>query len=332
MHIPDEMTAIDISSPGGPEVLVSGMHKVPEPGAGEVLIRVSHAGVNRPDCLQRMGAYPPPEGAPAIPGLEVSGEIVSQGDGVETGMLGRQVMALVPGGGYGEYVCAASENTLPVPSTLSMAEAACVPETFFTVWHNVFQRGGLKSGETFLVHGGTSGIGTTAIQLAKAFGARVFATAGSEDKCEACRELGADEAINYREADFVEAVRNATGGKGADLILDMVGGSYIERNYDAAAQDGRIVQIAFLDGPRAEVNFAKLMMKRLTHTGSTLRARSVEFKARIARELEAEVWPLIETGKVKPILYERFALADAAKAHALMETSEHIGKIVLEAG
>lgn len=332
MHIPDEMTAIDISSPGGPEVLVSGMHKVPEPGAGEVLIRVSHAGVNRPDCLQRMGAYPPPEGAPAIPGLEVSGEIVSQGDGVETGMLGRQVMALVPGGGYGEYVCAASENTLPVPSTLSLAEAACVPETFFTVWHNVFQRGGLKSGETFLVHGGTSGIGTTAIQLAKAFGARVFATAGSEDKCEACRELGADEAINYREADFVEAVRNATGGKGADLILDMVGGSYIERNYDAAAQDGRIVQIAFLDGPRAEVNFAKLMMKRLTHTGSTLRARSVEFKARIARELEAEVWPLIETGKVKPILYERFALADAAKAHALMETSEHIGKIVLEAG
>ncbi|MGB7287140.1 MAG: NAD(P)H-quinone oxidoreductase [Salaquimonas sp.] len=328
-NLPPTMIGIDIEKPGGPEVLVAHQHPLPMPKAGEVLIKVSHAGVNRPDCLQRMGAYPPPTGAPQIPGLEVSGEIAGLGEGVEQSELGRSVMALVPGGGYAEYVCADLSNTIQIPKGLSMAEAACVPETFFTVWHNVFQRGRLKSGEIFLVHGGTSGIGTTAIQLAKAFGAKVITTAGSDEKCDACLKLGADRAINYKTQDFVEEVRDITQGKGADVILDMVGGSYIERNYDASAEDGRIVQIAFLGGPKAEVNFAKLMMKRLTHTGSTLRARPVSFKAQIASELKEKVWPLIETGKVKPVMHSEFALSDAAKAHALMESSDHIGKIVL---
>jgi NADPH2:quinone reductase len=327
---PQEMNAIDITSPGGPEVLKVARHSVPVPGEHDVLIKVAYGGVNRPDCLQRMGAYPPPPGAPKIPGLEISGTVEAAGSAVDDAMIGRKVMALVPGGGYGEYVCAHQTNTLAVPKGLSMAEAACIPETFFTVWHNVFQRGGLKAGEVFLVHGGTSGIGTTAIQLAKAFGAKVIATAGSREKCEACVNLGADLAINYREADFVAEVRQYSGGRGTDLILDMVGGSYIERNYDASAEDGRIVQIAFLGGPKAEVNFAKLMMKRLTHTGSTLRARSVEFKAQIARELEQQVWPLIEAGKVRPVMHAEFALADAAKAHGMMESGEHIGKIVLK--
>lgn len=330
MLLPKNMTAIDIETPGGPEVLITNQHPLPQPQTGEVLIKVAYAGINRPDCLQRMGAYPPPKGAPTIPGLEVSGEIVAWGSGVDGSSVGLQVMALVPGGGYGEYVCADLSNTISVPKSLSMAEAACVPETFFTVWHNVFQRGGLKAGEVFLVHGGTSGIGTTAIQLAKLFGATVIATAGSREKCDACLKLGADLSINYREQDFVEIVRDFTKGRGTDLILDMVGGSYIERNYDASAEDGRIVQIAFLGGPKAEVNFAKLMMKRLTHTGSTLRARPVAFKAQIARELEEKVWPLVEAGKIAPVMHSEFALSDASKAHALMETSNHIGKIVLK--
>lgn len=323
------MTAIDIVEPGGPEVLRPARHKIPSPDGGEVLIKVAAAGVNRPDCLQRMGAYPPPPSAPEIPGLEVSGTIEAVGGDVDTGLIGRQVMALVPGGGYGEYVTAHESNTLPIPDGMTLTEAAAVPETFFTVWHNVFQRGRLAEGETLLVHGGSSGIGTTAIQLAKAFGATVITTAGSPEKCAACEKLGADLAINYRERDFVEAVKDFTGKRGADVILDMVGGDYIERNYEAAAEDGRIVQIAFLGGAKAEVNFAKLMMKRLTHTGSTLRARPVGFKAEIARELGEKVWPLIAAGKLAPVMDSSFALADAAKAHARMEEGAHIGKIVL---
>ncbi|MEZ5871032.1 MAG: NAD(P)H-quinone oxidoreductase [Nitratireductor sp.] len=332
MQLPDMMTAIAISKPGGPEVLVPEQRAVPVPGPGQVLIKVRAAGVNRPDCLQRMGAYPPPPGAPDIPGLEVAGEIVAVGEGVGAGATGTPVMALVPGGGYGEYCIAHHSNTLSIPSNLTMEEAATIPETFFTVWHNVFQRGHLREGELFLVHGGSSGIGTTAIQLAKAFGARVAATAGSADKCDICRKLGADLAINYRDEDFVARVQEFSGGKGADLILDMVGGSYIERNYDAAAMDGRIVQIAFLQSAKVEVNFAKLMMKRLTHTGSTLRARSVGFKADLARELEAKVWPLMEAGRVRPLMDSSFAMKDAASAHARMESSNHAGKIVLTMG
>lgn len=328
--LPTKMTAIEISTPGGPEVLKPATMDTPVPENGEVLIRVAYAGVNRPDCLQRAGAYPPPKGASPLPGLEVSGMIVAVGESVDSDVIGREVMALTPGGGYGEFVTVDVSNTLPVPYGLSMSEAAAIPETFFTVWHNVFQRGGLKAGEAFLVHGGTSGIGTTAIQLAKAFGAMVIATAGSDEKCKACLDLGADHAINYRNEDFVEAASGFTDGRGTDLILDMVGGSYIERNYDASAEDGRIVSIAFLGGPKAEVNFAKLMVKRLTHTGSTLRPRSIEFKAQIARELDAQVFPLIKSGKVKPVMHSEFALADSAKAHVLMESSDHIGKIVLK--
>lgn len=332
MTLPEKMVAISIAQPGGPEVLVPGERAVPAPRAGEVLIRVAAAGVNRPDVLQRQGGYPPPPGAPDIPGLEVAGEIVALGEGVDAAQLGRQVMALVPGGGYAQYCCAPLPNTLPIPAGLSMEEAAAMPETFFTVWHNVFQRGRLKAGETFLVHGGTSGIGTTAIQLAKAFGATVFATAGSQEKCEACLALGADRAIDYRADDFVAICGEATGGRGVDLILDMVGGSYIERNWDAAAPDGRIVQIAFLEGPKVTVNFARLMMKRLTHTGSTLRPRDVAFKAQIARELEEQVWPLVEQGRVRPVMDSTFPLEQAAAAHARMEGSGHVGKIVLVNG
>ena len=332
MQIPETMTAIGMTKPGGPEVLVPQQRPVPIPADGEVLIKVAAAGVNRPDCLQRMGAYPPPPGAPDIPGLEVAGEIAAVGKGVDASVLGRNVMALVPGGGYGEYCAAHLSNTLSIPKNLSMEEASAIPETFFTVWHNVFQRGGLKRGQVFLVHGGSSGIGTTAIQLAKAFGATVIATAGSTEKCDVCRKLGADLAINYRDEDFVAKVQDFSDGRGADLILDMVGGSYIERNYDAAAMDGTIVQIAFLQSPKAEVNFAKLMMKRLHHTGSTLRARTVEFKAGLARELEEKVWPLIEGGKIRPLMDSTFALSDAASAHARMEGSTHAGKIVLTVG
>ena len=324
------MRSIEIRQPGGPEVLTLATRDKPVPGETELLIKVAAAGVNRPDCLQRQGAYPPPPGASDIPGLEIAGEVESAGAGVKGFKPGDQVCALVPGGGYAEYCTVDETNALLAPAALTMTEAAAIPETFFTVWHNVFQRGGLKSGETFLVHGGTSGIGTTAIQLAKAFGARVLATAGSEAKCAAMRDLGADLAINYRDTDFVEAVKDATGGKGADLILDMVGGDYINRNYKAAAVEGRIVQIAFLKGRQAEVDFSLLMMKRLTHTGSTLRARDIAFKAGIAQELRQHVWPLLSDRKVLPVMDSIFPLEQASAAHRRMEDGEHIGKIVLD--
>jgi NADPH2:quinone reductase len=326
--LPTRMTAIGIKAPGGPEVLVLEQRAVPSPGEGEILVKVAAAGVNRPDVMQRQGLYPPPPGAPDIPGLEIAGEIVALGSGVKRWKIGDRVMALVVGGGYAEYCLAQASHVLPV-GTLPIIEAAAIPETFLTVWHNVFERGALKAGETLLVHGGSSGIGTTAIQLAKAFGARVITTAGSAEKCAACRKLGADVAINYKTEDFVAATKAATGDKGADVILDMVGGDYIARNYEAAAVEGRIVQIAFQGGPKAEVNFMRLMLKRLHHTGSTLRSRSNADKAAIARAVEDNVLPLLAAGKVKPIIYKTFPLKDAASAHALMESSAHIGKIVL---
>ena len=325
---PTRMTAIGIKSPGGPDMLVPEERPVPQPGSGEILVKVAAAGVNRPDVMQRMGLYPPPPGAPDIPGLEIAGEVAALGPNATRWKAGDKVMALVIGGGYAEYCLAHESHALPVGG-LTMVEAAAVPETFSTVWHNVFERGALKQGETLLVHGGTSGIGTTAIQLAKAFGARVITTAGSAEKCEACRKLGADVAINYKGEDFVAATKKATNDKGADVILDMIGGSYIERNYEAAAVEGRIVQIAFQAGPTAQVNFMRLMLKRLHHTGSTLRARSVADKGAIAKAIADNVLPLFAKGKAKPIIYKTFALRDAAKAHALMESSAHIGKIVL---
>lgn len=331
--LPATMTAIEIREPGGPEVLVAGTRPLPEAGPGEVLIKVAAAGVNRPDVLQRLGGYPPPPGASDIPGLEIAGRIVAlgtPGDAEQPAWaLGDQVTALVTGGGYAEYCAAPAAQCLAVPKGLDPSEAAAIPETFFTVWSNVFDRGGLKPGESFLVHGGSSGIGTTAIQLARAMGARVFTTAGSADKCRACETLGAERAINYRDEDFVAVVKQATGGKGLDVILDMVGGGYVQRNIDALAPDGRLVYIAFLGGPKVQVNLLPVMLKRLTITGSTLRARSVAFKAAIAGQLKQRVWPLIEAGQVKPVMAERFALADAAAAHRLMESSSHIGKIVL---
>ena len=330
--LPAAMTAIAITEPGGPMVLKPEKRPLPLPGPGEILIRVRAAGVNRPDVLQRQGAYPPPPGASDLPGLEVAGEVAALGDGVKRWRAGDPVTALTPGGGYAEFCLVDESNALPVPHGFTFTEAAAVPETFFTVWHNVFQRGGLKAGETFLVHGGTSGIGTAAIQLAKAFGARVIATAGSAEKCEACTKLGADRVVNYRSEDFVAAVKEATGGKGADVILDMVGGEYIARNYDAAAVDGRIVQIAFLQGAKASADFSKLMIKRLTHTGSTLRPRSVEFKAGIAAELERQVWPLLAERKIAPVMDMIFPLREAWRAHERMQEGEHIGKIVLDVG
>ena len=329
--LPAQMTAIGIPKPGGPEALVPEQRPVPKPAANEVLIKVAAAGVNRPDVAQRTGNYPPPPGASDIPGLEIAGEVVALGTGAARFKLGDKVMALVPGGGYAEYCTAHETHALPVPAQLSMNEAAGIPETFFTVWHNVFERGALKSGETFLVHGGSSGIGTTAIQLAKAFGARVFTTAGSEEKCEACRKLGADVAINYKSEDFVAIVKDKTAGAGANVILDMVGGDYIERNYEAAAVEGRIVQIAFQGSPQANVDFRRIMLKRLHHTGSTLRTRSVPDKGAIARAIEQKVLPLIASGKVKPVMDSTFPLTDAAAAHTRMESSAHIGKIVLTA-
>jgi len=322
------MTAIGIKAPGGPEVLVPEQRPVPSPGEGELLIRVRAAGVNRPDVMQRQGLYPPPPGSPDIPGLEIAGEIAALGPAIKRWKTGDRVMALVVGGGYAEYCLAYAIHTLPV-STLPFVEAAAVPETTFTVWHNVFERGALKSGETLLVHGGSSGIGTTAIQLAKHFGARVIVTAGSKEKCDACLKLGADVAINYKTEDFVALTKAATGDKGADVILDMVGGNYIGRNYEAAAVEGRIVQIAFQGSAKAEVNFMRLMLKRLHHTGSTLRSRSVADKGAIARAVEDNVLPLLAAGTVKPIVYKTLPLAEAAAAHALMESSQHIGKIVL---
>jgi len=328
--LPETMTAIAISEPGGPRVLKPETRPVPQPAASDILIRVSAAGVNRPDVAQRTGAYPPPPGASDLPGLEVAGTVAAVGPGVRRWRVGDQVCALTPGGGYAEYCLTHESNALPVPHGFTLTEAAALPETYFTVWHNVFQRGALMAGEAFLVHGGSSGIGTTAIQLAAAFGATVLATAGSADKCEACVKLGATRAINYREEDFVAVTKEITGGKGADLILDMVGGSYIDRNYEAAAVEGRIVQIAFLGGARAEVNFAKLMMKRLVHTGSTLRPRTVEFKGAVAAELERLVWPLLGERKVAPVMDMIYPLRDAWRAHERMEEGDHIGKIVLD--
>ncbi len=326
MSLPETMRAIEISEPGGPEVLLPCTRPVPVPGPGEVLIRLAYAGVNRPDALQRAGSYAPPPTASDLPGLEGAGEVVAIGSGVSAWRVGDQVCALLPGGGYAEYVTTPAAHTLPVPKCMGLREAACLPETFFTVWSNVFMRGGLKAGERFLVHGGSSGIGTTAIQLAHLFGARVFTTAGSDEKCEVCRELGAEVAINYRETDFVEVVR-AEGG--ANLILDMVGGDYIARNIRALADEGRMVHIAFLSGPKAEVNFAQIMARRLTITGSTLRPQSDVAKARIADELREHVWSLLDAGRIGPVMDSEFALEDAARAHERIESGGHIGKIVL---
>jgi NADPH2:quinone reductase len=330
--LPSEMTVIAIRSPGGPEVLVAEQRPVPSPGEGEILVKVAAAGVNRPDVMQRKGLYPPPAGATDIPGLEIAGEVVAVGPGARRWKQGDQVMALVVGGGYAEYCLAYADHALAVPAGISMVEAAAIPETYFTVWHNVFQRGALKSGETLLVHGGSSGIGTAAIQLARAIGARVFATAGSAEKCAACRELGADLAIDYKTEDFVAATKAATAGRGADLILDMVGGDYIERNYEAAAVEGRIVQIAFQGSPKTTVDFRRIMLKRLTHTGSVLRSRPVEDKTAIARAVEENAMPLVAAGKAKPVIDSTYPLAMAHEAHRRMESSAHIGKIVLTVG
>src|SRR5690348_4854227 len=323
--IPSQMTVIGIKAAGGPDMLAPEQRPVPQPGSGEILVKIAAAGVNRPDVMQRMGLYPPPPGAPDIPGLEIAGEIVALGSGVKRWKIGDRIMALVSGGGYAEYCVAHESHALPV-SGLSMVEAAAIPETFFTVWHNAFQRGGLKSGETLLVHGGSSGIGLTAIQLAKAFGARVITTAGSAEKAEACRRHGADHALNYREQDFVAEVATVTGKRGADVILDMVGGDYIEKNLKSLAVEGRLVFIAFLHGSRAEVDWRFVMLKRQTITGSTMRASPHERKAAIAQNLRERVWPLFESGKLKPVIYRVFPLAEAAAAHALMESSQHIGK------
>ncbi len=329
-RLPERMTAIGIREPGGPEVLVPEERQLPAPGPTEVLVRVKAAGVNRPDVMQRKGLYPPPPGAPDIPGLEIAGEVVALGEKATRWKIGDRICALVAGGGYAEY-CVTDESTaLATPEGFSDVEAAALPETFMTVWHNVFERGALKSGETVLIHGGSSGIGTTAIMLAKQFGAKVIVTAGSPEKCDACRKLGADVAIDYKTEDFVAITKEATGKKGADLILDMIGGDYVDRNFDAAAVEGRIVQIATQKGTKVNVDLRRLMLKRLTHTGSTLRARTVADKASIARALEGKVWPLLESGKVRPVIDSTFPLAKASEAHARMETSLHIGKIVLE--
>lgn len=326
------MTAIAITEPGGPLVLKPEKRPIPEPGKGEILIRVQAAGINRPDVLQRMGAYPPPPGASDLPGLEVAGEVAATGPGVERFKIADPVTALTAGGGYAEYCKVHESNALPIPHGLTFTQAAALPETFFTVWHNVFQRGGLREGETLLVHGGSSGIGTVAIQLAKTMGATVITTAGTPAKCQACLDLGADRAINYRDEDFVSQVREFTGGKGANVILDMVGGDYVDRNYDCAALEGRIVQIAFMQTARATADFSRLMIKRLVHTGSTLRPRPTEFKAQIARELEKTVWPLLAEGRIAPVMDMIFPLREAWRAHERMEEGAHIGKIVLDVG
>jgi putative PIG3 family NAD(P)H quinone oxidoreductase len=324
------MKTIVICEPGGPDVLTLTDLPAPAPGQEEVLIKVAAAGVNRPDVLQRKGLYPPPPGASNIPGLEVAGEIVALGAGASRWSVGDKVTALTAGGGYAEYAVAHEGSCMRAPKGLSMAEAACIPETFMTVWHNVFERGALKAGESFLVHGGSSGIGSTAIQLAAHFGARVFATAGSDEKCAYCESLGAERAINYKTKSFAKEIKEATGGRGVDAILDMVGGAYLQDDIACAAEDGRIVQIAFLKGARVELDLMPLMLKRLTLTGSTLRPRSAAFKARLARELEEKAWPLLENGLVKVVIDKAFPLALAADAHRRMETSAHMGKIVLE--
>ncbi len=327
---PSRMTAIGIKTPGGPEALVPEERPVPAPGPTEILVQVKAAGVNRPDVMQRKGQYPPPPGAPDIPGLEIAGDVVAIGDKVARWKVGDKVCALVSGGGYAEYCITDEATALSIPKGFSYIEAAALPETFMTVWHNVFERGALKAGETLLVHGGSSGIGTTAIMLAKAFGAKVIATAGSAEKCEACRKLGADVAIDYNKEDFVAVTKETTGKKGAELILDMIGGDYVDRNFEAAAVEGRIVQIATQKGAKVTADLRRLMLKRLTHTGSTLRARPVADKAAIARAVERNVWPLLEAGKVHPVIDSTYPLVKASEAHARMETSLHIGKIMLE--
>jgi putative PIG3 family NAD(P)H quinone oxidoreductase len=329
MTLSHSMLAVEISAPGGPDVLHPASVPVPVPGHGQIIIRIAYAGVNRPDALQRAGAYAPPPSASPLPGLECSGTVVEVGPGVTRWQIGDKVCALLPGGGYAEYAVTHESHALPVPPGMSMREAACLPETCFTVWSNVVMRGGLKAGERFLVHGGTSGIGTTAIQIAGALGARVFATAGTDEKCQVCRDLGAEQAINHRTGDFVAALREAGG---ANLILDMVGGPYIERNIKSLADDGRLVQIAFLQGPKVTLNFAELMMRRLTLTGSTLRPQSDLAKARIAKEVEAHVWPMIARGAVKVVMDSEFPLAEAAAAHWRLESGTHVGKIVLKVG
>ncbi len=329
MSVPSRMTVIAIRAPGGPEMLVPEERPVPTPGPGVVLIKVAAAGVNRPDVRQRQGTYPPPKGATDIPGLEIAGEVVALGGGANRWKLGDKVCALVVGGGYAEYCPAHESHALPVPPGFSMIEAAAVPETFFTCWQNMFMRAEVRPGDWVLVHGGTSGIGTTAIMLAKAFGAKVVTTAGSAEKCEAAKTLGADVAVNYRTEDFVAVAKQATGGMGANLIVDIVGGDYVDLNYEAAAEQGTIAQVSFTGGPKATANFARLMQKRLHHTGSTLRPRSVSEKAAIARGLEDKVWPLMAAGRIKPVIDSTFPFAQASAAHARMETGQHIGNIVL---
>lgn len=327
--LPSRMTVIGIRAPGGPEMLVPEERPVIAPGAGEILVKVAAAGVNRPDVRQRQGTYPPPKGATDIPGLEIAGEVVALGQGAQRFKVGDKVCALVVGGGYAQYCLAYESHALPVPASLSMVEAAAIPETFFTCWQNMFMRAQVRSDDWVLVHGGTSGIGTTAIMLAKAFGAKVVTTAGSAEKCEAAKKLGADVAVNYKTEDFVEATKQATGGAGANLIVDIVGGEYVDRNYDAAADQGVIAQVSFTGGPKATVNFARLMAKRLIHTGSTLRPRTVAEKAAIAKGIEDKVWPLVAAGRIKPVIDSTYPLDQAGAAHARMETSQHIGKIVL---
>jgi putative PIG3 family NAD(P)H quinone oxidoreductase len=323
------MIAIEIREPGGPEVLVPVERPMPLPAAGEVLIKVAAAGVNRPDVFQRLGRYPPPPGVTDIPGLEVSGTITEVASGAGSFRIGDAVCALVAGGGYAEYCVAPAPQCLPAPRGLELVDTAAIPETFLTVWTNVFERGRLQAGESILIHGGSSGIGTTAIQLARAFGARVFATAGSADKCAACERLGAERCINYRDADFVAAVREQTAGRGVDVVLDMVGGPYFPRNVEVLATEGRLVEIATLQGAKAELNIQTIMQRRLTITGSTLRARPIADKGAIAEAVHRHVWPLLESGAVKPILYATFPLRDASEAHRVMESSAHIGKLVL---
>ncbi len=327
--LPSTMTCIEIKEFGGPEGLVPTQRPMPEPGPGEVLIKVAAAGVNRPDVVQRQGNYAPPPGATDIPGLEVAGTVVKLGEGVDPALDGAEVCALLSGGGYADYCLAKAALCLPFPKGFDALHAAAIPETFFTVWHNVFERGALQPGETFLIHGGTGGIGSTAIQLAKAMGARVFATAGSAEKVKACEELGAERGINYREEDYVEVVRGLTGGKGVNVILDVVGGDYLNRDVKAMAPSGRHVSIAFQKGAKVEFNFMPMMLKRLTFTGSVLRSQPTEEKARIAAGLTEKVWPLLDAGTLKPVVYKTFPLADAAGAHTLMESSQHIGKIML---
>jgi putative PIG3 family NAD(P)H quinone oxidoreductase len=329
MSIPASMQAVRIAAPGGPEVLDLATLPVPQPGPGELLVRVAAAGVNRPDVLQRLGHYPPPPGAPDTPGLEIAGTVVAAGAGTNRFRPGDEVCALVAGGGYAEYCLAPEPQALPVPDGLDAVQAAAIPETFVTVWTNVFERGGLGGDDILLVHGGSSGIGTTAIQLARAFGYRVFVTAGGAEKCRACTDLGAEAAIDYREEDFVEAVKRLTGGRGVDVILDMVGGDYVQRNLDCLAPDGRLVSIAFLRGPKVQVNLMPMMMKRLTVTGSTLRARPIEEKGRTARALEQQVWPHLAAGRIRPVIDSTFPLAQAAEAHRRIDSGAHVGKIVL---